>query len=642
MLIAILQLLLLPFAGYALFRIWRRVSSTGKGVALVVTGGFLIRAFLGQLLFWLSYLPVRFPPGAEDDNGMWFYAWDGRAYFLAASDASHQGWSAILHYPSDAAAAFYVKILATFVALFGSVATVGLLLNLFAYLGTCAAMLSLFPRDSRTTTFALAALSFYPSVILWSLQPLKDVFFLALVAAFVALAFAWQQLWKQTGDRYRLLRGLAIFAGVVVLLYGIAGIRWYFAAVFLASAIPFLLFATVRARSWMAALASVALFAGSVWAFYAGGGAYIPDFLLALVKSKKPAMAAKALPRTLIAGAVDIRSGFRNSHGNTDIVEPPKPVEKKPVEAKPVQPKPAATVAAKPRKQKPAPKPVIATTTEPMVAVADTAPTTTQPPAVETAATATTAVAETATTAPEPVAVATTTTTEPLQTATIAEPASPVQEPPVQIAEAAPPKPAPVKKPKKRAPAVAAVPPQTATTAPAPEPVAQTATTTPAPAPTPAPVTTSAQAGDGGALSAGEKGGSLALPLKQTLVGMSAMILPRFVGEGLGLYRIGSNSRMFLFAELDTLYFDAVLAFALIALFRSLRRGGWRSPALLLVVIATGAIAGMLAYTITNFGTLFRHRGMVFIGLVMIPLIVAGEIARRNSAPADGAAESAD
>ncbi len=626
MLVAILQLLLLPFAGYALFRIWRRVSSTGKGVALVVTAGFLIRAVLGQLLFWLSYLPVRFPPGTEDDNGMWFYAWDGRAYFLAASDASHQGWSAILHYPSDAAAAFYVKILASFVALFGSVATVGLLLNLFAYLGTCAAMVSLFPRDSRTTTIALAALSFYPSVILWSLQPLKDVFFLALVAAFVALAFAWQQLWKQTDGRYRWLRGIAIFAGVVVLIYGIAGIRWYFAAVFLASAIPFLLFAVIRARSWVAALASVALFAANVWAFYAGGGAYIPEFLLALVKSNKPAAAAKDLPRTLIAGAVDIRSGFRNSHGNTDIVDAPKPLKPKPAVPKPA----AAPVATKRRTPKPAvaKTAVATTTTQPVIAATDAPPTATHVAVVETAGTPT--IAETATAAHEHV-VATTTTAHPapvVHTGTIAEPA-----PPVQTAEATPPKPAPVKK-TKPAPVVAAVPPQTATTAPAPEPVAST--------PAPAPATTSAQSGTGGALSAGEKGGSLALPLKQTLVGMSAMILPRFVGEGLGLYRIGSNSRMFLFAELDTLYFDAVLAFALIALFRSLRRGGWRSPALLLVVIATGAIAGMLAYTITNFGTLFRHRGMVFIGLVMIPLIVAGEIARRNAVPADKAAESGD
>jgi hypothetical protein len=136
------------------------------------------------------------------------------------------------------------------------------------------------------------------------------------------------------------------------------------------------------------------------------------------------------------------------------------------------------------------------------------------------------------------------------------------------------------------------------------------------------------------------KSDSLAVTAKQTLIGMSAMIVPRFLGETLGLYHIGSNSRMFLFADFDTLYFDAVLLFALYWLVRSLRRGGWRSPALLLVMISTVAMAVMLAYTITNFGTLFRHRGMVFIGLVMIPLIVAGEVARRNAVPAGEAAES--
>jgi hypothetical protein len=611
MLVAILQLLLLPLAGIALFRIWRRVSSTGKGVALVVTAGFLIRAFLGQLLFWLSYLPIRFPAGVEDDNGLWFFAWDGRAYFLAAADTSHQGWSAILHYPSGAAAAFFVKILAVLVTLFGSVASVGLLLNAFAYLGTCAAMVSLFPRDSRTTTIALAALSFYPSVILWSLQPLKDTFFLALVAGFVALAFAWQQLWKQTGGRYRFLKGIAIFAGAVVLIYGMAGIRWYFAAVFLVGAIPFLLLAAIRARSWMSAFASLLLFATSVWAFYMGGGAYIPDALLALVKSDKPATAATQLPRTLIAGVVDIRDGFRRTPGNTDIVD--------------AQTAPATPVATPPkkRKRKPAPRPAVATTT---TAVAETAPPPAMPTTTEPAAAPTTTeqVAATTTTAETVPVVHTQTTSAP------APGPEPVPEP-TQEAEAEPPTPTPA--PMKKAEPAPPVPAPATTIAPAPAPAP-----TPAPAVTPEP----APAGADGALLSAVKGGSLSVPVKQALVGMSAMILPRFVGETLGLYRIASNSRMFLFAELDTLYFDAVLVFAFLALFRSFRRGGWRSPALLLVVITTGTMAGMLAYTITNFGTLFRHRGMVFIGLVMIPLIVAGEVARRNAVPADEAAESGD
>src|ERR1051325_9946155 len=472
----ILQVLLLPLAGVALFRIWRYVSSTGKGVALVVTAGFLIRAFFGQLLFWLSYLPLRFPPGTEDNNGMWFYAWDGRAYFLSAVQASSGGPLAILHYPSAAAAAFYVKILALLVTLFGSVASVSLLFNLFAYLGTCAAMVSLFPRDSRTTTFALAAMSFYPSVILWSLQPLKDTFFLALVAAFIALAFAWQQVWKPSDERRRrVLRAAAIFIGVVVLIYGIAGIRWYFAAVFLVGLVPFFALSSIRARSWMSAIASVLLFAASVWAFYVGGGDYVPPALLALVQSEKPAAAATQLPKTLIAGVVDIRDGFRRTPGNTDIVAAKTAAPPPPAAAKPNPPEPVQKVAAaKPKKVTTPAKVATAKVAPPPVQpapAADTAPPAT--PAVtastETAATDTastdTATApkkekpatETAESAP---LVATTTTAEAPATTTEAQP------PAAQVAEvkpAPPPAPAPVKK--KARPIKKATPP------PAPTPV---------------------------------------------------------------------------------------------------------------------------------------------------------------------------
>jgi hypothetical protein len=39
----------------------------------------------------------------------------------------------------------------------------------------------------------------------------------------------------------------------------------------------------------------------------------------------------------------------------------------------------------------------------------------------------------------------------------------------------------------------------------------------------------------------------------------------------------------------------------------------------------------MLAYTVTNFGTLFRHRGMMLMGLILVPLLVANELARTRT-----------
>ncbi|MDQ3282509.1 MAG: hypothetical protein M3Q69_14000, partial [Acidobacteriota bacterium] len=125
--------------------------------------------------------------------------------------------------------------------------------------------------------------------------------------------------------------------------------------------------------------------------------------------------------------------------------------------------------------------------------------------------------------------------------------------------------------------------------------------------------------------------------IKQLAVGLWAMTLPRFVGETLGLFHVGGGGgKMWLFVEFDTIFFDVVILFAAVALYQALKRGGWRSPALAFTVSVTFGMTAALAYTITNFGTMFRHRAMVMIGLVMIPLIVAAELSRDREARADG------
>jgi hypothetical protein len=59
------------------------------------------------------------------------------------------------------------------------------------------------------------------------------------------------------------------------------------------------------------------------------------------------------------------------------------------------------------------------------------------------------------------------------------------------------------------------------------------------------------------------------------------------------------------------------------------------SPLFWLVFFFTGAMAVGLMYTVTNFGTLFRHRDMILLGLALLPL--AAGLDRDEPSSADSA-----
>jgi len=106
------------------------------------------------------------------------------------------------------------------------------------------------------------------------------------------------------------------------------------------------------------------------------------------------------------------------------------------------------------------------------------------------------------------------------------------------------------------------------------------------------------------------------------LAGAAVLVLPRSAGEWLGLFHIRGGRGMMWFAELDTIVFDLVLLCALLALVAR-SSAPWRNPLTWLVLLITLLIFGPLAYSISNFGTLFRLREMIYVGLLLVPLAVA-------------------
>src|SRR6476469_7471620 len=85
MLIPILQALLTAVGCYGLWRFWRVLD--GRGVtSRIVAAGLVIRALGGQLLFWISWLRLPVARSLQIGDGLWFFAFDGRAYLSFARE----------------------------------------------------------------------------------------------------------------------------------------------------------------------------------------------------------------------------------------------------------------------------------------------------------------------------------------------------------------------------------------------------------------------------------------------------------------------------------------------------------------------------------------------------------------------------
>jgi len=115
-------------------------------------------------------------------------------------------------------------------------------------------------------------------------------------------------------------------------------------------------------------------------------------------------------------------------------------------------------------------------------------------------------------------------------------------------------------------------------------------------------------------------------PPPQSLVskiaaGAAAMFVPRAVGQALGLVRIGGGRGFWLFADLDTVIFDLVVFFGLALCVRGIVRRERRvTPLFVLVLLVFAGLTGPMIYTVTNFGTLFRLREMVYVLAAVLPL----------------------
>jgi ketosteroid isomerase-like protein len=120
-------------------------------------------------------------------------------------------------------------------------------------------------------------------------------------------------------------------------------------------------------------------------------------------------------------------------------------------------------------------------------------------------------------------------------------------------------------------------------------------------------------------------GGQAILPVRTDRIvypplvrGAAAMVLPRVIGQALGLFHVGGGRGFLWLADVDTLVFDLALLLS-IAVIATRFRAARREPLFWMLVALALLIGIPLAYSVTNFGTLFRLRGTVYLAIILAP-----------------------
>ncbi len=218
-----------------LWILWRKFAGLETGCTIVALG-FIGRAFGGQLLFWLSYLAL--PPGRslQLGDGFWFFGLDGRTYFNEAKAWIAAGAGAVIFADKTNPNYLFVQAIALLRVTMGTAISTALFINLATFLGTALLIARWGSQSESRRTAALVTLgvfSFAPSLVLWSLQPLKDCLFILLVVGFVYGFDRWVAALRRiaAGERGSALAALGVALWLGLALHLIEGFRWYYACV---------------------------------------------------------------------------------------------------------------------------------------------------------------------------------------------------------------------------------------------------------------------------------------------------------------------------------------------------------------------------------------------------------------------------
>ena len=251
--------LLLTAAALVACGFWWKQASRDRLVLAILAAGLIMRAIPGLILFGISEGRLSLGQSLQLEPGFWFFAPDAVVYYHVAAVAAANGLAAVATIDPLTPSVFYVKSLAAALYVFGASPATSLLFNLLAFAALAHVALTWHRRvgvGRGPLLLALAAVSLTPSWILWSYQPLKDTYFLLLVGLFFFVVDAWYA--RLSADRWSWAETVALLAAQMVIVYGLAGIRWYYALVIVVLTPLGLVAALARRGRWSLRRAGIA------------------------------------------------------------------------------------------------------------------------------------------------------------------------------------------------------------------------------------------------------------------------------------------------------------------------------------------------------------------------------------------------
>jgi hypothetical protein len=297
---------------WVLLKSFRYIRANSRVLGRIVAAGILARAVLGLALFWISYLQLPIGSSLHSGDGFWQLAPDAQGYYELAISAASGTLAPDEPNPSPG----FVSTLALWMSIVGISPAAAFLLNLTLYVFLIALVVWYYRpvndwRRDLPCLIGVAAYSFSPALLLHSSQPLKDGYSSALLATGCLGVLGLRTLIYS--GREQTPRALSIAMGVLfVATYGMAGVRWYYAAMMVcAVAVVLTVFAfyerSTPLRPYLAGCAALLLAMST--GFVIGIGPAYREYLGGLVFGS-------AGVHNVIGGA---RTGFLTTGGATSI-----------------------------------------------------------------------------------------------------------------------------------------------------------------------------------------------------------------------------------------------------------------------------------------------------------------------------------
>ncbi len=104
------------------------------------------------------------------------------------------------------------------------------------------------------------------------------------------------------------------------------------------------------------------------------------------------------------------------------------------------------------------------------------------------------------------------------------------------------------------------------------------------------------------------------------VIGLGAIFIPMTLLQATGAVELGIGTGLRVAADIDTLVLDASILASLILLTRRRAAARWHLRYVCFALVLGLATSGLMAYIVTNFGTLFRLRVMVAVPIWMLGL----------------------